>query len=83
MGSRDRQMAQGERVLAHDVLSTCRKRVRKRQGREGRTGRDSLMSPPATCGSRWVNYAIDWHQAEMPANCLISHDCREIKSQTG
>ena len=51
-------------------------------GRKDRFG-DSLMSP-CNLGEPVGGFIIDWHQAEMPANCLqISHNCRRNKEQTG
>lgn len=55
---------------------------RGRAGRKDRFG-DSLMSP-CNLGEPVGGFIIDWHQAEMPANCLqISHNCRRNKEQTG
>lgn len=74
----------GRKGAGPRCVSTCREACpgRGRAGRKDRLG-DSLMSP---C-NLWElvgGFIIDWHQAEMPANCLqISHDCRGNKEQTG
>lgn len=74
----------GRKGAGPRCVSTCRGACpgRGRAGRKDRLG-DSLMSP---C-NLWEpvgGFIIDWHQAEMPANCLqISHDCRGNKEQTG